>query len=572
VDDENGAGGNLFRFIRMSEQHGTWVLPGYVAEELIGVGASGEVWRGRATDTGETVALKRLRAGAAELVRRRLAREAALLAAIDHPHLLAVRELVSTEQEAALVLDYAAGGSLAVLLRRRHRLRPGEVVTILAPLAAALAHAHEEGLVHGDVSPANVLFTAEGRPLLADLGVARALGDRDEAQCTPEYLDPAVARGAAVGPASDVFMVAAVAAHALTGSPPWTAGSAEQAIALAAAGEVPDLRRLLPEAPEPLIRAVQRALSAVPAERGSPAELALDMRHACPPEPVRLVWPAGTRPDRSGTRYAGARTHAVRILPAGPAATAEPRAPRHRRDDARPARSATGDPAGGPPGDPAGGPPARARPHRPSRWVGRAASAAAALLLAALVGVAWGSVQPAERSGDLAVSRPATSDATPPIAAAAATAISPPTATSGPTDLVPLGRGVRPRPERRIQAAAGRWLLVVAALDARRARAYERGDPALLAHVYVPGRHLSADVAQLRALISAGDTARGVRHWLGPARVLVTSTTHVRLRVVQSLPPSERLRHGRVVTAIPGTPPTAVLVDLVATPAGWRLA
>jgi len=270
----------------MTEQPGAWIVPGYVAEELIGFGASGEVWRGTATDSTETVALKRLRAGAADRARRRLEREAALLATIDHPHLLRVRELVSTELETVLVLDYAAGGSLAMLLRRRGRLGPGEVVTVLAPVAAALAHAHGEGLIHGDVSPANVLFTAEGRPLLADLGVARVLGERDDPQCTPEYMDPAVAAGAAPGPASDVFMVAAVAVHALSGAPPWRADRPEQAVAMAAAGRVPDLHSTLPEAPQPLVCALQRALSAVPSDRGSAAELALDMRHGCTPEPA----------------------------------------------------------------------------------------------------------------------------------------------------------------------------------------------------------------------------------------------------------------------------------------------
>jgi hypothetical protein len=105
-----------------------------------------------------------------------------------------------------------------------------------------------------------------------------------------------------------------------------------------------------------------------------------------------------------------------------------------------------------------------------------------------------------------------------------------------------------------------------------RAEAYERGDAALLDQVYLPGRHLRADAAQLAALASVGDTARGVRHRLGPLDVLAASVDHVRLRVVQSLPPSQRLHAGRVAAVIPGTPATAVLVDLVATPTGWRLA
>jgi hypothetical protein len=538
----------------MTEQPGTWMVPGYVAEELIGFGGSGEVWRGRAMDTAETVALKRLRAGAADHARRRLEREAALLATIDHPHLLRVRELVSTERETVLVLDYAACGSLAMLLRRRGRLRPGEVVTVLAPVAVALAHAHDEGLIHGDVSPANVLFTAAGRPLLADLGVARVLGERDDAQCTPEYIDPAVAAGAAPGPASDVFMVAAVAVHALTGAPPWRADSPEGAVALAATAPVLDLSRTLQDVPERLIDALQRALSPDPSERGSAAELALDMRHACTPEPVRLVPPPQLLEDSSssGADASGALTHAVRMQPAEPPAASDSASagvPRHRRDRRRPAAAA-------PPGM-ATPQPVAVRGSR-SRSARRAVAFAVALLLAILLGVSWGSAGLPEWPADLAAARD--------------------TAPRHPAAVAPTGRTPRPRtaPAARGPAPAEsderRWLAVLGALDRVRAQAYERGDAALLGEVYLPGRHLRADSAQLAVLTSAGDTVRGVRHRLGSLDVLVRSEDHVRLRVVQSLPPAQRLHGGRAVAVIPGTPASAVLVDLVATPAGWRLA
>src|ERR671926_261864 len=89
------------------------------------------------------------------------AREAALLGALDPPHLVRLHEVVHQPRRGgpprvALVLDLLAGGSLAAVLDRRGRLRPGEVVTALAPVAAALAHAHDRGVVHGDLSPGNV--------------------------------------------------------------------------------------------------------------------------------------------------------------------------------------------------------------------------------------------------------------------------------------------------------------------------------------------------------------------------------------------------------------------------------
>jgi eukaryotic-like serine/threonine-protein kinase len=524
-----------------------WSVPGYVAEEMIGFGGSGEVWRGRAVASGETVALKRLRLGASVEERSGLRREGALLAALDHPHLLRVREVVTTDRDAVLVLDHAAGGSLAMLLRSRITLPPGEVVSVLAPLAAALAYAHSEGLCHGDVTPANVLFTEEGRPLLADLGVARVLGELEAVHSTPEYIDPAVAAGAAPGPASDVFMVAAVAVHALTGAPPWRADDAEAALALAATGRVPDLPALAPGLPEALTRVLARALSAQPHRRGTAAEFALDLRHACGPAPVRLAVPAppggrtgvgrsgsGTSARSGAAAVAGgpaALTHAVR--PGRPAPTAAPdpaRRPRRRligrRGDRAAGRHAV-----------AGQGSARRRASLPIVVAG-----VVGLVLALVAGVAWGAAGPGDRPASV-------------------------TGPGGPS-AASAGQGAGGGS----RADARRWLGVLDRLDAARAGAYERGDARLLDRVYAAGPHLSADAARLRALVAAGYTARGVRHRFGAVTVLQADAKRVRLRVEQWLPPSRRMRDGRVAGEIPGTTPAVIVVDLVATPAGWRLA
>src|SRR6185312_14703382 len=99
--------------------------------------------------------------------------EAALLAALDHPNLIALRACLPLDTGLVLVLELAEAGTLAALLARRRRLTPPEVVAAISPIAAALAHAHDAGLLHGDVSAANILFSRAGRPKLADLGVAR---------------------------------------------------------------------------------------------------------------------------------------------------------------------------------------------------------------------------------------------------------------------------------------------------------------------------------------------------------------------------------------------------------------
>jgi len=146
-------------------------LAGYDVDQLIGFGGSGEVWRARELATGHVVALKRLRGATPTSIEGDpLRREAALLASVQHEHVVALRAVVPTDEGLVLVLDYASGGSLAALLAARGRLSAGEVVTIGAPLAQALSDVHSRGVSHGDITPSNIVFDSDGKPLLADLG------------------------------------------------------------------------------------------------------------------------------------------------------------------------------------------------------------------------------------------------------------------------------------------------------------------------------------------------------------------------------------------------------------------
>ncbi len=272
----------------------TFAVPGYRVQRLLGVGSQGEVWLGEELGSGEPVALKRIpldHAAAAEAART----EAALLAALDHPSLIALRAYVPLERAAVLVLELAAAGTLAGLLARRRRLTPPEVVATISPVASGLAHAHDAGVLHGDVSAANILFTPLGRAKLADLGMARLLAAAVEpALGTPAYLDPTIAAGGPAGVASDVFSLAAVALHALTGAGPWSrpdqpAPSAEDVLAVAATGRPVDLPGRLRPLPSDMAKVLLRALDRDPARRGSAAELALDLRASLPPASVMLA-------------------------------------------------------------------------------------------------------------------------------------------------------------------------------------------------------------------------------------------------------------------------------------------
>lgn len=233
---------------------------------------------------GAPVAIKVFPAGEEDRARR----EADIAGAIDHPHLLRGSPVVARDGTAGLVFPWLAGGSLTDLIAVRRRLRWPEVLTVLIPIADALTAAHERGLVHGDVSPGNVLFSGDGRPMLADFGAARAATETGtEVLVTPQHVAPEIVRGAAPSPASDLFSLGSVALFCLTGRPAWPADDLQDVLIQSTAGQWPELEENM--APGPLREVVRRLLEPEPAERGSAARLAVELRRIGDPEPVALI-------------------------------------------------------------------------------------------------------------------------------------------------------------------------------------------------------------------------------------------------------------------------------------------
>ena len=183
-------------------------VDGYDVGRWLGRGGSATVWLATERSTGRRVALKCFApggraAGEADGPDAEMRREVRILSALDHDHLVHVHAVVHLElpdgagagggSGLGLVLDYAPGGSLGALVAGRGRLGAGETVTVLAPIAQALDYLHAHGFTHGDIAPGNVLFTAHGKPLLADLGVARMVADPATAveHGTEGFRDPA---------------------------------------------------------------------------------------------------------------------------------------------------------------------------------------------------------------------------------------------------------------------------------------------------------------------------------------------------------------------------------------------
>ena len=232
---------------------------------------------------GRPVAIKRLELHGSALdmarARQRIAREAETLLRLDHPNIVRLLEVVDDGDDLILVMPFLAGGTLADQVRAHGPLSPDQVRLLAPPLLSALAAAHRQGIVHRDIKPANVLFDADGRPYLADFGVA-SLHDATSGLTatgmmvgTPEFMAPEQARGEDATAASDVFALGATLAFAATGNPPYGRGDPRVLVSLAAKGKmaplpatVPaDLRRRL----EPMLdRQAKRRPTAAAAQGG----------------------------------------------------------------------------------------------------------------------------------------------------------------------------------------------------------------------------------------------------------------------------------------------------------------
>jgi hypothetical protein len=500
-------------------------MPGYRVEELIGAGSSAEVWRGRVVSTDVPVALKRVWLTDRAATETALA-EAALLSALDHPHLVQLHEVRRVGDDVVLVLDLAAAGSLAALLARRGRLTVGEAVTALAPIGAALAYAHAAAIVHGDVSAANILFTDIGLPLLADLGVSRLLGDAAPARTTPAYADPMVAAGAVPGTSSDVFMLGGVALHTLTGDPPWPGSDAATVFEQAATGVEPDFAGRLHEAgvPTEVRDVVLRALSLDPVQRGTAADFALDLRHAATPVAVELT--AGRPRSPLGRTSTGSRgdpgtsRSATTAPPARLPLTYGVRAPAPF----------------------AGSAPGRHLAARRRLRLGRGA-AAVATAAAALAGVALWQWWPS---------------------AGSTTSVSRPTAAVSPSVDGSPHIATAPRPNS-VSALLTR-------LDSVRSHAFASRQPAALRAVYASAGLLAKDRASLTAIVPPGCGLLGVHTRFTDVVVVARSRDAMTLRLHAQIESSRLVCSGTLTGRAPAGPDTVVRMYLVSAGGRYRIA
>ena len=195
----------------------------------LGRGGMGEVWLGHDPTNGEQAAIKLLAPHAGLDSRLRFAREAEALRQLRAPGIVSWIDHGELEQRPWFAMAYCPGGSLAGRVKASGPLPAREAVELARDLAAALAAAHQRGVLHRDLKPENVLLDARGRPLLCDFGLTRpiergqSLTETGTIMGTPGYLAPEQVGGDKehVGPATDVYGLGATLYFLLTGTAPF---------------------------------------------------------------------------------------------------------------------------------------------------------------------------------------------------------------------------------------------------------------------------------------------------------------------------------------------------------------
>jgi serine/threonine protein kinase len=247
----------------------------YRLEEVIASGGMGQVWRATDQTLGRQVAVKVVRPEAAEDTDflNRFRAEARNCAALQHPNIVTVHDFGEGRDSAYLVLELIDGKPLSALIRERGPLPPAEVTEILHQIALALQAAHEGGVVHRDVKPANIVVDGNGYARLTDFGISKALAgtaltQTGEVLGTAHYLSPEQVQGRPATPASDIYSLAVVGYEMLTGTRPF-AGESIVSTALAHVSQpVPPLSA---DVPDPLRTTVMAGLAKLPEERPSSA-------------------------------------------------------------------------------------------------------------------------------------------------------------------------------------------------------------------------------------------------------------------------------------------------------------
>lgn len=526
-------------------------IPGYTAVTELGRGPSGPVWLAVSKDQRRQVAVKCFSGGSGnprawdEQAMSGVQREVRIFSRLQHEHLVRVHEVVrlggSFEGRPGLLMDYAAGGSLAALISARGKLSVGQTVTVITPLARAAAFLHQDGVVHARIAPGEILFTAQGKPLLAGVGMARMLRgtaaegegrDAGQQQAATPFDDPAPASPPGiVRPERDCYSLAALAWYCLTGTPPERSSS-----------RLP-LTMLVPDVPATLAAVIEAGLDEDPAARPAAMAFGAAVYRSAAAAPLEL--PAGTDDPPSPE-------------PADARGMAQGRRPGSGRPGKRRRR-------------PAGGKQGR-RPAAARRKTLTAGIAAVAVALPVSAGIWWSASHTpppdsAQAGAPISAPMPEIQGSGKASPGQVSVASAPPTTASAASD------GLDDAMRARLRASAPEEALL--ALSALRDSALRTGKLELLDSVNVKGSAAAAADARLAAqLKKAGVVLAGFTTTLTDVRLLASAgngETSVTAAVGTSRF-EERNGSGALVRSRPAGAPQQLRLVLRKVDGAWRIA
>ncbi|MDO8501462.1 MAG: protein kinase [Gemmatimonadaceae bacterium] len=291
-------------------------LPSILAERYeivrrIGRGGMATVYLARDRKHDRDVAVKILHPELAQsLGADRFLREINIAAQLTHPHILPLHDSGETAGLLYFVMPFVVGESLRDRLTREKQLPMDDALRITCQVASALDYAHRHNVLHRDIKPENILLE-DGHAVLADFGIARAIGSASEGQLTatgmtlgtPAYMSPEQSAGEqSLDGRSDLYSLASVLHEMLAGEPPFTGPTAQTIIAKRLSGSPPRIRTVRPSIPAAVEEALLRALDPVPADRYATAEQFRAALAACSQESGERYADSTARGTVSGVR------------------------------------------------------------------------------------------------------------------------------------------------------------------------------------------------------------------------------------------------------------------------------
>ncbi len=263
---------------------------------MIGTGGMADVYSARDTRLSRDVAIKILRSDLARdpAFVARFRKEALAAAGLNHPGIVAVYDSGEDGTDSYIVMELVEGQTLRELLQKPEQITTEESLTLISGILDALEYSHENGIVHRDIKPGNVMLTDDGEIKVMDFGIARALADIGATMTntwnvvgTAQYLSPEQATGEIADARSDIYSVGCLLYELLSGKPPFTGDTPVSIAFQHVSGEVVPLTTREPDLDPGLSRICSVALSKDPAHRYQSAHAMLtDVKRAMSGEPV----------------------------------------------------------------------------------------------------------------------------------------------------------------------------------------------------------------------------------------------------------------------------------------------